>query len=354
MIGYYVHHHGRGHLSRAIAIAEHLRESVTGLSSLPRPQAWAGDWVQLPLDVDPAASEAEIAASDVVAGGRLHWAPLRQDGLRDRMASISRWIAATHPSVFVSDVSVEVAVFARLHGVPVVTVALPGRRVDAAHRLGFAVSTAIISAWPAAMIGMLEGLDDDAERKHVCVGAISRYPPRDAADPAGRAAAVAGVVELPARRVLVLNGGGGGMTASELQGARRATPGWEWDAIGGSHGRWMDDPWPLVLAADVVVTHAGQNAVADVAAARKPAVLVPQPRPHDEQLHTAAALNRGVWPVVTASGFDSTEWAQLLEKASRLDGDRWSGWNDGSGAARAAAIIETTAASGPIRKDRTR
>ncbi|MFC8762138.1 MULTISPECIES: glycosyltransferase [Streptomyces] len=43
----------------------------------------------------------------------------------------------------------------------------------------------------------------------------------------------------------------------------------------------------------MVVTHAGQNAVAECAAARVPAVVVPQSRPHGEQHATAHALAEG-------------------------------------------------------------
>lgn len=37
MIGYYVHHHGSGHLHRARSLAAVLGRPVTGLSTLPRP-----------------------------------------------------------------------------------------------------------------------------------------------------------------------------------------------------------------------------------------------------------------------------------------------------------------------------
>ena len=50
MIGYYVHHQGRGHLGRARALARHLDEPVTGLSSLSRPHDWRGPWRDLPED----------------------------------------------------------------------------------------------------------------------------------------------------------------------------------------------------------------------------------------------------------------------------------------------------------------
>ena len=91
--------------------------------------------------------------------------------------------------------------------------------------------------------------------------------------------------------VLVLHGSGGSeITARHVREAAAATPGWAWSVLGGAAGQWVDDPWPALCRADVVVTHGGMNAIADVAAARKPAVVVPQARPHGEQLATARAL----------------------------------------------------------------
>ena len=99
MIGYYVHHEGSGHLHRAVTVAPHLPGPVTGISSLPRPDAWTGPWLQLARD-DAASSYAE---ADVSAAGRLHWVPTGDQGLRKRMAAIAAWIerhapAATDPA----------------------------------------------------------------------------------------------------------------------------------------------------------------------------------------------------------------------------------------------------------------
>jgi hypothetical protein len=344
MIGYYVHHVGHGHLSRATAIAAELADEVTGLSSLERPLSWRGDWVTLPRDnslpaSDPAPPGSRAVERDIDAGGRLHWVPLHDEGLRDRMARVAAWIAATRPTVIVSDVSVEIALLARLHGVPVVTIALPGSRDDEAHRLGFAVSSAIVSAWPAEAHGMLSGLDVDARAKHVAVGAISRFPPRE--DDVADAAGVEGSERRP--RVLVLGGAAGGLRPETLHRARARTPDWDWDQVGGVGGRWVDDPWPLIRHADVVVTHAGQNAIAEVAAARKPAVVVPEPRPHEEQSHTAAVLTDVRWPAIVVTHAEHADWPALLSAALDQDGDGWSAWNTGSGAARAAAVIAEVA-----------
>ena len=94
MIGYYVHHHGTGHLHRATTVAPHLPGPVTGISSLPRPESWTGPWLQLPRD-DAAPS---YAGSDVTAHGRLHWVPTGDPGLRGRMAAMSSWIEEHAPA----------------------------------------------------------------------------------------------------------------------------------------------------------------------------------------------------------------------------------------------------------------
>ena len=112
-VGYYVHHQGSGHSHRALAISRAASLPITGLSTGPTPTGWPGDWVDLPDDAG-ATDRPDKSAHD-----RLHYAPEHHPGLRDRMAAISAWIGATRPAALVVDVSVEVALLARLHGVPV-------------------------------------------------------------------------------------------------------------------------------------------------------------------------------------------------------------------------------------------
>jgi hypothetical protein len=339
VIGYYIHHHGRGHLSRALAIARELGEPVTGLSSLSRPQDWPGDWLQLPLDELPGESEPGARArAEHDAGGRLHWVPLGSPGLRGRMAAIAGWIDAHRPRAVVVDVSVEVCLLVRLHGVPVVAFVLPGHRDDPAHELGFDVATTILAAWPPeASIGMVTGIPQRISERIVAVGAISRFEP--ISEPVFDARAH----RTDEPRVLVLAGGGGeDFGAEAIRMARRETPGWRWTHLGGS-ATWTADPWPHIIAADVVVTHAGQGAVAEVAAARRPAVIIPQSRPHAEQQATGTILAGAAWPAIVTSVMPTSGWPDLLSRARGLDGWAWRGWNDGGGAARAAREIERTA-----------
>lgn len=321
MIGYYAHHQGAGHVTRSQAIAACLDEPVWGLSSLPRPAAWTGGWTRLARDDGTDGGELQ----DPTAGGVLHWAPRGHAGLSQRMTQLADWVGRHRPRLLVVDVSVEVALFARLMGVPTVVVALPGCRLDRAHRLAHDSAAALLAPWPEGAHG--HGWPPSWTAKVWHVGGISRFDGRAAAPPPQPG---------PSRRVLVLWGGGGrSVDAAAVEAAAAATPGWDWLERDPSSSP-ARDVWADLAGADVVVTHGGQNAVAEVAAARRPAVVVAQPRPFGEQEATVRALNR----LGTAVGLQQwpgpDRWAGVLERATGLGGDRWGRWSSGEGARRAA------------------
>jgi hypothetical protein len=130
----------------------------------------------------------------------------------------------------------------------------------------------------------------------------------------------------------------------DVRAARKATPDWHWRVLGADRSTWVEDPSAVLAEADVVVTHAGQNALAETAAARRPAVVLPQSRPHDEQRTTAEVLAGG-WPALVHHRWPAAgEWADVLERAAALDPARWSGWCDGRAADRFADVVLATRA----------
>lgn len=338
MIGYYVHHQGAGHITRLQSIAGHLAEPVWGLSSLPPPATWAGPWTRLARDDAPAGVSAGEACGDArqdtTAGGVLHWAPLGHRGLSDRMAQVAHWVATHRPRLLVIDVSVEVALFARLMGVPTVVVALPGRRLDRVHRLAYDSAAALLAPWPEG--AHTRRWPASWTEKTWCVGGISRF---DGRTPPASTAARASAAARGTGRVLVVWGSGGrSLDAAAVARSAAVTPGWEWlvrdPTTSPAHDLWAD-----LVGADVVITHGGQNAVAEVAAARRPAVVIAQRRPFGEQEATAEALTRlgvaiglPVWP-------DPAQWPSLLERALRLGGEGWARWSTGRGAQQAATHL---------------
>ena len=54
LVGFYVHHHGLGHLTRARTIIRHLRSRAAVLSSLDLSRVVEAETVPLPLDTDAA------------------------------------------------------------------------------------------------------------------------------------------------------------------------------------------------------------------------------------------------------------------------------------------------------------
>lgn len=324
MIGYYVHHHGRGHVNRALAISAHIDESIMFFSSLPRPSAVRSCdvWVNLPYDVP---SECE-PARDIDANGRLHWAPLHVAGLAHRSARLLEKLAATRARLLVVDVSMEVALLARLAGTPVVVVAQPGERCDSAHMLGFDIADRIMACWTECVY-QPPWLAAHAPRTHM-VGAISRF--EGATPDRTRRTRLNGL--------LLAGAGGTAVPPDALSQLRRALPQYEWRAAGGC-AAWVDDLWPALASADLVITHAGHGALADVAASGASAIVIPEARPFGEQHAMAQALDRVGLGVVAWSWPDIAEWPELAERASSCERRRWEIMGVRGAAERAAAVV---------------
>jgi len=326
MIGYYVHHHGSGHVKRMMTLADHLDSQVTVLSSLPAPKGWAGEWVVLAPD------DLAAAPVDPTAHGTLHWAPLYDGGLRARMNQVTEWIDRVRPSLFVVDVSVEVAILVRLTGTPLVIVAMPGDRRDGPHQIAYDLADALLAPW-SEHLG-LGPSGDGRLTKTWHVGAFSRFD--------GRIRTAGTAPDGSVRRSALLLWGAGGIENLDalVDEARSATPGWSWSVAG--PGRWLDedDLWQELRTADVVITHAGQNAVAEVAAAAAPSVVIASPRPYDEQVHTVRAISRAGIAVGLEGWPEPDCWPHLLARAQDLGGQGWRRWAPGDGAQRAAACLD--------------
>ena len=343
MIGYYVHHHGSGHLSRATALARVLGDDLTGLSSLARPAGWTGDWLQLPADTGPDTDE----PVNPTARGALHWVPRRAAGVRARAAALSAWFKRARPRVIVTDVSVEVALLAQLHGIPVIVVAQPGQRDDEAHRLAYRIADRVIGFWPAGF-DVLQTAEPLGGRL-ATVGALSRFPATgrtgDTASETAQAPAPAPVPAPAPGEILVFSGTGGtgpGALAAVVRAARAALPARRFTELVDASAAQVE---AALARASLVFSHCGQNAVAEIASARVPAVLVAEERPFAEQESLAAALAASDLPVevMTPESAESADWTALAARLGATDGGGWAAWVDGAAAERAAQVIRDVA-----------
>ncbi len=328
VIGWYVHHHGYGHVARFLAVHPHLRTPVRAFSSLPRPAGLGAEveWIALPDDADTVEHDdgtiCDPREGDPTVRGSLHWAPHDHPGHRARLTRIASQSADLRAMVV--DVSAEVVAFARLLGLRTLAVTQPGERTDAAHALAYDLADRILAPWAhgAVPVGALSTRTD----RVVWTGGISRYDGRSSPDADAE------------RSVLFL----GRVLDDEVRREaeeRLSAAGWRTRAVGHDPDSRIEDPWPLVTSHTVVVSAAGQNSVADLAAAGARAVVVAQDRPFDEQRHTACALHRWGLARVAPEDVDGAGIVALVEAAA-TDAPDWSQWQVAGAAERAAEAVE--------------
>jgi len=332
-IGYYVHHHGAGHLARARAVAGEATGRVVLI----------GTGVGAP-DIDLADDRAESGAFDGVDSATcrphaLHYAPLDHDGIRSRTATLARWIEAETPALMVVDVSVEVAMLARLASVPVIYVRLNGDRSDAAHLDAFRGAVGLLAPFHE---------DLDAVATPPWVRAKTRYLP-------GITAPAPLQPDKARRTLLVVIGRGGAPGDGEaLAQAAQACPQWHWRVIGpctvARHPPanleilgWIKDPDREIADATVVVGAAGDGLVGGVLAADRPFICMAQDRPFDEQRATARRLGELGAALVVTEWPAPARWTGLIDEALALRPQCRRRLHDPNGIRAAAAWIGSMA-----------
>ncbi|WP_238935199.1 hypothetical protein [Pseudomonas typographi] len=333
-IGYYVHHHGAGHGARALAIATALNGPVSLIGSRLPEGPWPAHVSALELPADTC-DGMQAERFDV-----LHYAPLAVPGLRQRMARLAQWFDQHWPCLLVVDVSVEVALLARLCSVPTVYMRQHGERGDAAHCLAYATARGLLAPYPKAM-----ALAEDPWRgKTLYSGWLSRYN--------GRAMAT-----VQPYRVLVICGHGGtGLNAALLEAVARVCPQWHFEVAGAlAPGRpaanlhWLGvqaDPAAAMQRAEVVVGSASDSLVSEAAALGCRYIAVAEARPFDEQRWQARRLAQLGVALGLEGGWPAPEqWPALLAEARLLQPQRWRAWADEHAAARAAHALQRWSAA---------
>lgn len=333
-VGYYVHHHGAGHLARFRAIA-----AASTVHLIPVSELSIDGGVQLPSDVP------QCAADDATAGGSLHWAPLGPATATPRLRVLVDWFDEARPAAMVIDVSVEAALASRLAGLPTVVVRQHGDRTDPAHRLAYASARRLIAPFPAALD---TSTDVEVLAKTAHVGFIA--PPVASASRASDGPVVAVGAD---DAVVAWGAGGGRLSGLHLDALAAGIDGtvycagrdiWPADAPPTAPNvvalGWVPSPGSLLTARPLLVGSVGNNGVALAATTRCPFVAVPQRRPFDEQHDLADSLVAAGVAALAPCHPDPVAWAAAVTRARHCS-DRWSvlDGDDDDGAARAAAVI---------------
>lgn len=336
-IGWYVHHQGAGHLQRARRVSAALPRPCTIIGTLAGFDTDGLDILDLPDD-RPLDGAAAFDGHDGEAGRpeALHYAPLNHPGVRGRMARIADWVARTDPALIVVDVSVEVAILARLLSVPTLVVRLAGTRTDPPHLEAFRSATRLLAPFPAALDGA--GVPDWVRAKTLYAGFLG---------------APAQPVAEPGREIVVVFGRGGvGGSFADLAAAARAVPDRPWHVLGPVSGTgaapdnlhlhgWAADVEARVARAALLVGGGGDGLVALAAGQAKRFLCLPEERAYGEQTDKAAALAR-LGAAIVHPGWPTAEsWPGLVRSGLALDPAVIGGLHRPDAVRACAAAIET-------------
>jgi UDP-N-acetylglucosamine--N-acetylmuramyl-(pentapeptide) pyrophosphoryl-undecaprenol N-acetylglucosamine transferase len=352
-IAFFVHHQGRGHANRTMAVAaEFARDrTVSVLTADPRLFDSFGrdiEIVALPNMIGAAVPTARLYAEPTPQV--MHCVPLGLDAMRRTMRAILDHLDERGIGLFVVDVSAEIALLARIASVPAVQIRMHGDRSDIGH----------VGAYEAC-VGMLAPFDERLEQ--------DEYPAHLRAKTFYSGGLCTSVDRVPERAeartklgldphreivVTVTGGGGSGTPYAPLTVAARAEPDALWITLGPTHREghetdfsnlrelgWVPSVTDYLAAADIVIASAGDNTVHEVARVGGRLIVMPEWRYFAEQTRKAEALVRlgaavqaPIWPG------DLQGWRDLLARARGLDGTALRGLYAPEAAAHAAGWLE--------------
>ncbi|WP_375409432.1 glycosyltransferase [uncultured Methylobacterium sp.] len=339
-IGYYVHHQGAGHWQRANLLADALDRPVTLIGTLDGIDTGATRHPCVPLPDDRLAGgdgqDFEGLDGESDRPHAFHYVPLRAPAVRTRMARIAAWIAEADPVLMIVDVSVEVALFARLLSVPTVVVRLAGTRTDIPHLEAFRSAERLLAPFPAELES--EGTPGWVRAKTFHAGFLGLESRRGREEDGS---------------ILVIYGSGGeGGSCHDLAAAAAAVPDRDWHVLGPVHGEaalppnlhlhgWVTEIGPRLAAASLVVGTGGDGVVAAVAAGAKRFVCIPEPRPFEEQVAKARRLDALGAAILCEAWPGAEAWPGVIRAGLALDPARIAGLVDPDSVRRTADEIRT-------------
>lgn len=352
-ISFFVHHQGRGHANRTMAIAEHFTKDrhVSVLTAGPDYFANASPAIEviaLPNMIGETVPTAQLFEEPTPSV--MHCVPLGLPSMRKTMRTIIDHLDDRDVGLFVVDVSSEIGMLGRICSTPTVQMRLHGDRNDIGHVGSY-----------ESMVGILAPFDERLEQddypaklrdKTFYTGGLCTTRDEVLSKSAARAK-----LGLPANGniALVLTGGGGsGTPYAPLTIAARAIPDTLWLVAGPVHKEghetdfpnlkelgWVANVTDYIAAADTVVASAGDNTVHEIARAAKHFVVMPewryfseQHRKADELVRLGAAVSAPYWPG------DYAGWRSLVEHAQALDTSVLASLHAPDAAASAAKWLE--------------
>lgn len=318
-IGYYIHHHGDGHRQRAIAIAKHYPDVFTLIGTNLTGRNEGIDYIDLPKDdVDNININSHLTST--------HYTPYGIRNITHRMRQIVDWIDDKNPKLIISDVSVEIAMLARICSIPTVYMRLIGNRLDPPHLDAFRAAEAVICPFH-------KNFEADAMPKWLLHKSF--YFPNMVAHKN-----IDHTTNNKNNNIAVIIGAGDHEIIIEnLIDIATQLPNYEINVIGNLPVNnksitippnlhligWVKNPSSYLKCANIVIGTAGDGVLADIINLNKPYICLPQNRPHLEQITKARSLEKlGIisiykikninWTKVTEQTLATKPLGQILDK----------------------------------------
>ena len=352
-IAFFVHHQGRGHANRTMALVEAFSRERPVSVLTAGPHLFDGFSRDIELIALPNMIGAGVPTKRLYAEptpSTLHCVPLGLREMRGTMRAIIDHLDERDVGLFVVDVSSEIALLARIASVPAVQIRMHGDRSDVGH----------IGSYEAS-VGMLAPFDESLEQadypaylraKTFYSGGLCTTRDEVLEREVARAKLGLGMNH---EIVVVLTGGGGaGTPYAPLTVGARALPDAEWLVLGPTlkeghetnfanlkERGWVPNVTDYLAAADIVIASAGDNTITEIARVGRPLVVMPEWRYFGEQARKAealallgAAVHAPRWPG------DIPGWQVLMSEARRLDQARLTPLYDPDAAKKAARWME--------------
>ena len=352
-IAFFVHHQGRGHANRTMAMVEAFSKARPVSVITAGPHLFEGfsrdiEIVTLPNMIGASVPTPRLYAEPTPSV--LHCVPLGLKEMRATMRMILDHLDDRGVGLFVVDVSSEIALMSRIASVPAAQIRMHGDRSDAGHLGSYESSVGMLAPFDER----LEQADYPAHLKAKTFYSGGLCTTRDPVLSRDEARAKLGLD--PKREIVVVltGGGGAGTPYAPLTVGARALPDAEWLVLGPTlkEGHetnfanlkelgWVPNVTDHLAAADIVIASAGDNTVTEIARVGRPFVVMPEWRYFGEQARKAealAALDAAVlaprWPG------DIPNWQALMDEARCLDTARIATLYDPDAAAKAAGWLE--------------
>lgn len=333
-IAFFVHHQGRGHANRTMALVEEMSATRPVSVLTAGPHLFDGfsrdiEIVELPNMIGAAVPTPRLFAEQTPQV--MHCVPLGVPEMRRTMRTILDHLDERDIGLFVVDVSAEIALLSRAASVPAVQIRMHGDRSDIGH----------IGSYEAC-VGMFAPFDERLEQADYPANLRARTfysgglcTTRDPIPTRAEARAKLGID--PERELIVVltGGGGAGTPYAPLTVGARAAPDALWLVLGPTlrEGHetdfanlrelgWVPNVTDHLAAADIVLASAGDNTVHEAARVGARLAVMPEWRYFAEQHRKAdalvaisAAASAPAWPG------DFSAWTDLLDRARALDPD---------------------------------